>query len=122
MITTLLNIENVATMVCRVPGKEELGGASVGLESWDMDERSEEHTSELQSHSDLVCRLLLETKKHTSELQSHSAVICRLLVANEGSVRFADSEEGRSPGGFGLVGISCHECAAGVIQVSQRLA
>src|SRR5260221_6335041 len=27
------------------------------------DERSEEHTSELQSHSDLVCRLLLEQKK-----------------------------------------------------------
>src|SRR5438034_4338312 len=25
--------------------------------------RSEEHTSELQSHSDLVCRLLLEKKK-----------------------------------------------------------
>src|SRR5260221_7355222 len=30
------------------------------------DRRSEEHTSELQSHSDLVCRLLLEKKKtHT---------------------------------------------------------
>src|SRR5438034_5861972 len=28
--------------------------------------RSEEHTSELQSHSDLVCRLLLEKKKNTS--------------------------------------------------------
>src|SRR5215211_7725532 len=28
--------------------------------------RSEEHTSELQSHSDLVCRLLLEKKKKTS--------------------------------------------------------
>src|SRR5438034_2211818 len=27
------------------------------------DSRSEEHTSELQSHSDLVCRLLLEKKK-----------------------------------------------------------
>src|SRR5438132_8855224 len=26
--------------------------------------RSEEHTSELQSHSELVCRLLLEKKKH----------------------------------------------------------
>src|SRR5947207_8956124 len=26
--------------------------------------RSEEHTSELQSHSDLVCRLLLEKKKN----------------------------------------------------------
>src|SRR5438034_1977051 len=28
-----------------------------------VDLRSEEHTSELQSHSDLVCRLLLEKKK-----------------------------------------------------------
>src|SRR2546421_12805173 len=28
-----------------------------------LDERSEEHTSELQSRSDLVCRLLLEKKK-----------------------------------------------------------
>src|SRR5436190_17733704 len=28
--------------------------------------RSEEHTSELQSHSDLVCRLLLEKKKTTT--------------------------------------------------------
>src|SRR5436190_9903047 len=28
--------------------------------------RSEEHTSELQSHSDLVCRLLLEKKKKTT--------------------------------------------------------
>src|SRR5438034_5906098 len=29
--------------------------------------RSEEHTSELQSHSDLVCRLLLEKKKKKSK-------------------------------------------------------
>src|SRR5436190_13944719 len=29
--------------------------------------RSEEHTSELQSHSDLVCRLLLEKKKNTAD-------------------------------------------------------
>src|SRR5260221_9528880 len=28
--------------------------------------RSEEHTSELQSHSDLVCRLLLEKKKKSA--------------------------------------------------------
>src|SRR5438034_2133071 len=32
--------------------------------------RSEEHTSELQSHSDLVCRLLLEKKKQRSEVPS----------------------------------------------------
>src|SRR5215204_5470680 len=30
-------------------------------------DRSEEHTSELQSHSDLVCRLLLEKKKKQSQ-------------------------------------------------------
>src|SRR5260221_5000178 len=35
--------------------------------------RSEEHTSELQSHSDLVCRLLLEKKKKT---QTQSVVRC----------------------------------------------
>src|SRR5438477_6875161 len=29
----------------------------------DVDDRSEEHTSELQSHVNLVCRLLLEKKK-----------------------------------------------------------
>src|SRR5436190_5371591 len=32
--------------------------------------RSEEHTSELQSHSDLVCRLLLEKKKK-SKITKH---------------------------------------------------
>src|SRR5260370_9436190 len=35
--------------------------------------RSEEHTSELQSHLNLVCRLLLEKKKKiTQELRPHS--------------------------------------------------
>src|SRR5260221_5182349 len=37
-------------------------------------ERSEEHTSELQSHSDLVCRLLLEKKK--------TRHICRHYIEN----------------------------------------
>src|SRR5688572_31597057 len=32
--------------------------------------RSEEHTSELQSQSNLVCRLLLEKKKKTNKTQS----------------------------------------------------
>src|SRR5256885_3808427 len=31
------------------------------------DDRSEEHTSELQSPCNLVCRLLLEKKNHTDE-------------------------------------------------------
>src|SRR3712207_7385640 len=33
--------------------------------------RSEEHTSELQSRQYLVCRLLLEKKKHTHTLTPH---------------------------------------------------
>src|SRR5437773_6897462 len=33
--------------------------------------RSEEHTSELQSHHDLVCRLLLEKKKLTAICSGH---------------------------------------------------
>src|SRR5438034_7395985 len=35
----------------------------------DLGKRSEEHTSELQSHSDLVCRLLLEKKKIESQIK-----------------------------------------------------
>src|SRR5438034_3794222 len=35
------------------------------LDAGELARRSEEHTSELQSHSDLVCRLLLEKKKET---------------------------------------------------------
>src|SRR5438034_3014532 len=33
--------------------------------------RSEEHTSELQSHSDLVCRLLLEKKKKKKKTEKN---------------------------------------------------
>src|SRR5260221_1967454 len=37
-------------------------------------ERSEEHTSELQSHSDLVCRLLLEKKKKGRDIDYNNDV------------------------------------------------
>src|SRR2546430_7386354 len=42
-------------------------------------DRSEEHTSELQSQSNLVCRLLLEKKKHRRVLvlSQECAGICR---------------------------------------------
>src|SRR5260221_4629900 len=44
--------------------------------------RSEEHTSELQSHSDLVCRLLLEKKNNRNiiykpSLRQHGSVSAR---------------------------------------------
>src|SRR5437667_464056 len=46
------------------------------------DARSEEHTSELQSHHDLVCRLLLEKKKQfaTRRTLFHVLVGCGLLM------------------------------------------
>src|SRR5206468_7275137 len=49
--------------------------AGNGRQGRDERERSEEHTSELQSRSDLVCRLLLEKKKKTkrSEREQHNA-------------------------------------------------
>src|SRR5438270_4075618 len=43
-------------------GRRELHADGAGAEL-----RSEEHTSELQSQSNLVCRLLLEKKKNTTK-------------------------------------------------------
>src|SRR5688572_31353217 len=40
-----------------------VSGRQEGLKSIVLPSRSEEHTSELQSQSNLVCRLLLEKKK-----------------------------------------------------------
>src|SRR5690606_42008794 len=45
---------------CRAPGGPPPGPASASF-------RSEEHTSELQSRENLVCRLLLEKKKRTTD-------------------------------------------------------
>src|SRR2546428_7416135 len=46
-------------------------------------ERSEEHTSELQSRSDLVCRLLLEKKKKTK----HSCTMAHMQCMKQGRSR-----------------------------------
>src|SRR5438034_6876829 len=46
----------------RLPGDPRRGHHHVALGHPEL-RRSEEHTSELQSHSDLVCRLMLEKKK-----------------------------------------------------------
>src|SRR5438132_8686421 len=54
-----------------------IAGAESVLLAFD-DERSEEHTSELQSHSDLVCRLLLEKKKkkkHKKRMHRHTIIV-----------------------------------------------
>src|SRR2546421_6842317 len=49
--------------------------------------RSEEHTSELQSRSDLVCRLLLEKKKNRNKLDSTTGLQpCHLLEKKKLSI------------------------------------
>src|SRR5438034_7167504 len=57
--------------VCRWPGRGDLwpisaAGERLASAGRMANLRSEEHTSELQSHSDIVCRLLLEKKKRRS--------------------------------------------------------
>src|SRR5260370_7520929 len=42
--------------------------------------RSEEHTSELQSHLNLVCRLLLEKKTNKKHIQTSTHRRCSLCV------------------------------------------
>src|SRR5260370_29693957 len=44
-------------------GSRERSGSTVPQARYATRQRSEEHTSELQSHLNLVCRLLLEKKK-----------------------------------------------------------
>src|SRR5699024_11451185 len=54
------NVRDLEFNLFEVLGVQQRLGSGVLAES---DERSEEHTSELQSRFDLVCRLLLEKKK-----------------------------------------------------------
>src|SRR2546428_7281550 len=48
---------------------------AAGLQAARRNRRSEEHTSELQSRSDLVCRLLLEKKKKKHNSQKNSSIL-----------------------------------------------
>src|SRR6266496_1393462 len=68
------------------------------------DRRSEEHTSELQSRRDLVCRLLLE-KKNLSEVQFHGTTPkAAAAIARE---RFSGDVEARH-GRFSGQGVYLH--------------
>src|SRR2546427_1713978 len=47
--------------------------------AWSPDHRSEEHTSELQSQSNLVCRLLLEKKKKKKKKKTKTVTTYSLV-------------------------------------------
>src|SRR2546427_3579109 len=71
--TTLFRSPSLARMLamCRAAVAGLMNSScAMALLLWPL-ARSEEHTSELQSQSNLVCRLLLEKKKKTQKHQLH---------------------------------------------------
>src|SRR2546422_8570841 len=67
--TTLFRSRGAPGIARVHPDREERGGEPPFAHARDVDVRSEEHTSELQSRLHLVCRLLLEKKK-TSQMDA----------------------------------------------------
>src|SRR5205807_5787275 len=51
--------------------------------------RSEEHTSELQSPCNLVCRLLLEKKNYRAGTSSRVCLVCPATIAGESFDQFS---------------------------------
>src|SRR3989339_722059 len=81
VLTQALNADTILSMFC-----DEAKKNLTLLFSFSTRSRSEEHTSELQSLTNLVCRLLLEKKKE----QDKNAVLTRL------------AKQSASPAGTGL--------------------
>src|SRR5690625_5632855 len=61
----IYHISNDSQVLCitHLPQVAAMADTHIRIDKIDQDERSEEHTSELQSRGHLVCRLLLEKKK-----------------------------------------------------------
>src|SRR5260370_25691994 len=87
--TTLFRSRNVAQRVenqlvevfqqrhGRIGNLAEIGKIGCAPEAKTQDFRSEEHTSELQSHLNLVCRLLLEKKKTICRSHRSTSAVAR---------------------------------------------
>src|SRR2546421_6899161 len=69
-------------------GRRALGRGPGGA----RDPRSEEHTSELQSRSDIVCRLLLEKKKKSSDITTRHPELNQLSHINGTSVAITSAD------------------------------
>src|SRR5437667_6512179 len=71
LFRSILNVMGSAPPVCISTSPELTYQSNTSATPSLRSARSEEHTSELQSHHDLVCRLLLEKKKKKTETYSH---------------------------------------------------
>src|SRR5256885_5945542 len=68
LFRSVIGVYQRPTNIFELPGAPEIAGIvpfETARRNFKFD-RSEEHTSELQSPCNLVCRLLLEKKKHNS--------------------------------------------------------
>src|SRR5690349_24011125 len=63
------DFEQIAVTQCRLENEAAREANRLLICDTDALARSEEHTSELQSRRDLVCRLLLEKKKNTKNIK-----------------------------------------------------
>src|SRR5690606_40302984 len=69
----ILVVVPVSSMNTRRWGSSRILGWRFAFHSWRA--RSEEHTSELQSRENLVCRLLLEKKKDITSRETNSVTL-----------------------------------------------
>src|SRR2546430_6959947 len=77
-----IGIEQTESRVCRGQSRRRPTGSAISEQKLPVlvvRARSEEHTSELQSQSNLVCRLLLEKKKKTIINNCLSYYRCTLI-------------------------------------------
>src|SRR2546430_12447417 len=67
-LVVLMGLERLPELAAELVAQGRAAATPVALVRWGTtDWRSEEHTSELQSQSNLVCRLLLEKKKQRQD-------------------------------------------------------
>src|SRR5204863_2463745 len=79
------------------PGSAPGAGAAETYGSASRCPRSEEHTSELQSRRDLVCRLLLEKKKKEKTVFEHYLLSQIMRMHNKPGNPQSHHPEGRDP-------------------------
>src|SRR2546427_2625905 len=93
-----LSLHDALPICLRLPGGDRVPGlghplyrpAGPSASQLRAGRRSEEHTSELQSQSNLVCRLLLEKKKKNRKMKGQRAKLNKQNTSENSSV---DSED-----------------------------